>query len=302
MNGILPLYKPTGMSSHDCVAAVRKIIHERRVGHSGTLDPQVDGVLPICIGQATKVVDYLLTKGKVYTGEILLGQASETEDLEGAIIAQTAIEQPFDPAQIKQAMADLTGDIIQIPPMYSAVKVNGRRLYDYARSGDPVQRPEHPVHIYRFQLLDTNYDATTKTQRIQFSAEVSKGTYIRTLAVDCGKILGVPALMAQLTRLSSGGFNLADTISLADFKAAVDKGEGAQHLFPMERVLSDFPVYALSPRQREQIQNGAFLELPGLPDVVALTYQNYIKALYQRKRGDVYKPLRMFLQNEGIGS
>ncbi|MFD1672852.1 tRNA pseudouridine(55) synthase TruB [Agrilactobacillus yilanensis] len=303
MDGILPLYKAAGMSSHDCVAAIRKTLHIKQVGHSGTLDPQVDGVLPICIGQATKVVDYLLLQGKVYTGKVLLGQASETEDLEGAIIEQTQLQKPFTETAIKTAMAALTGDIVQIPPMYSAVKVNGRRLYDYARHNVPVERPKRPVHVYRFEYTNSTYDPQTKMQTIEFIAEVSKGTYIRTLAVDLGRNLGVPALMSQLTREKSGGFDLKETVTLEDFKAAVADQTASTLLYPIDRVLEQYPKYALSAEQWAQVQNGAFLEIHDLPELITLTYQGHIKALYQlrQKNPNVYKPKKMFLQNNGIG-
>ncbi|MCD2257381.1 tRNA pseudouridine(55) synthase TruB [Agrilactobacillus fermenti] len=301
MDGILPLYKEAGMTSHDCVAAIRKIIHQKKVGHSGTLDPAVEGVLPICLGNTTKVVNYLMTKGKTYTGKIILGEASETEDLEGKLIAREPLSKPFEINRIKTAMQALTGDLIQIPPMYSAVKVHGMRLYEYARRGLPVERPERPVHIYRFDFKQTAFDENSGLQTIQFEAEVSKGTYIRTLAVDLGKQLGVPALMAQLTRQSSGGFTISQTIRLNEFAEAVSDGKIESYLFPLDHALSDYPKIEISTETWSRVKNGGFLELPGETEaVVALTYQEHIKALYQRKRDDIFKPLSMFLENEGI--
>lgn len=300
MDGILPLYKAAGMTSHDCVAAIRKILHMKRVGHSGTLDPQVDGVLPICLGQATKAVDYLLMQSKVYTGTVLLGKASETEDLEGAIIATEKLSAQRSAEDIKAAMAQLTGDLIQIPPMYSAVKVNGKRLYDYARQGLPVKRPQRPVHVYRFDYKATAYDAITQTQTITFEAEVSKGTYIRTLAVDLGKKMGLPALMSQLTRTASGGFSIDQTVSLADFEATVTAGNAQRYVFPLDHALSQFANYALSDEEWAKVQNGGFLEIHDQPEEIALSYQNNIKALYHAKRPLIYQPVRMFLQNEGV--
>lgn len=300
MDGILPLYKAAGMTSHDCVAAIRRMLHTKQVGHSGTLDPQVDGVLPICIGQATKVVDYLLLQGKVYTGQILLGQASETEDLEGAIIEQKKLTEPVEKTAILTAMAALTGDIVQIPPLYSAVKVNGRRLYDYARHNDPVVRPKRQVHVYRFELTGSTYDPKTQMQTLDFVAEVSKGTYIRTLAVDLGKKLGVPALMSQLTRRQSGGFDLAQTVTLADLEAAVASETVGHLLYPLDHVLKQYPTYPLSDEAWLKVQNGAFLEIHDYPDVIALTYHDHVKALYQLRQPNVYKPKKMFLRNQGI--
>ncbi len=138
MEGILPINKPRGMTSHDVVFKLRKILHTKKIGHSGTLDPNVDGVLPICVGPATKVVPYLMASGKIYRGTVTLGFATETEDLDGEEIARKPLTQPFTDAHILHAMTGLVGDIEQIPPMYSAVKVNGRKLYEYARAGETV--------------------------------------------------------------------------------------------------------------------------------------------------------------------
>ncbi|WP_034994672.1 tRNA pseudouridine(55) synthase TruB, partial [Liquorilactobacillus vini] len=151
MDGIIPLYKEKGMTSSDCVRHCRQILKMKRVGHSGTLDPNVNGVLPVCIGKATKVVNYLMDFGKVYTGEITFGLATVTEDLDGEIIAQERLTKPFSLKQIDQAMKKLTGDLIQIPPLYSAIKVNGRRLYNYARLGIPVERPKRKIKVNYFR-------------------------------------------------------------------------------------------------------------------------------------------------------
>lgn len=188
MEGILPLYKERGMTSNDAVFKCRKIFKTGKVGHSGTLDPNVDGVLPICIGKATKVVNYLMDSGKIYQGEITLGFATETEDLEGKIITKEEIEKRISADQIDEKMRELTGTQIQIPPMYSAIKVNGRRLYDYARHNEPVKRPKRQVTVDYFkQTSPTVYDQEKKQQKIFFEVGCQKGTYVRTLAVDLGK-------------------------------------------------------------------------------------------------------------------
>lgn len=207
MDGILPLWKEKGMTSFDCVFKVRRLLQTKKVGHSGTLDPEVDGVLPICVGKATKVVEYLLESNKVYQGEICLGIATETEDAHGEIVNQEEIITPFTIEEIDAMMETFKGEIIQIPPMYSAVKVNGKRLYEYARKGETVERPERRVKIYEFKRTSTPvYDEASKTQKWQFEVSCSKGTYVRTLAVDLGEKLGVPAHMSQLTRIKSGPF------------------------------------------------------------------------------------------------
>ena len=162
MDGILPLYKDRGMTSNDAVMKCRGIFQTRKVGHSGTLDPNVDGVLPICIGKGTKTVNYLMQSGKKYRGEVTLGFATTTEDLDGEKVEETPLKQPFTDDEIQQMMASMTGEIIQIPPMYSAVKVHGKRLYEYARAGEEVERPQRKVTIKSFKLTaPSEFDETT---------------------------------------------------------------------------------------------------------------------------------------------
>ncbi|AIM64027.1 tRNA pseudouridine synthase B [Weissella ceti] len=217
MDGILPVYKETGMTSHDVVFKLRKILHTKKIGHAGTLDPSVDGVLPIAIGKATKTIEFLQMGGKTYTGSVTFGFSTTTEDLDGEIVSYDPLKTPFTEDKIAAAMADLEGDIIQIPPMFSAVKVNGRRLYDYARAGETVERPKRQATIFHFKRTsEILFDEEKGLQTFNFEAKVSKGTYIRTLAVDLGEALGVPAVMSQLTRQSAGGFELAESHSLAD--------------------------------------------------------------------------------------
>ncbi|BDZ31041.1 tRNA pseudouridine(55) synthase TruB [Lactiplantibacillus sp. WILCCON 0030] len=302
-NGILPLYKPRGLTSFDCVAKIRRLYHTRKVGHSGTLDPSVDGVLPICIGNATKVVQFLVASGKQYQGSMTLGFATTTEDLDGDEIERMAIAKPFTTAEIDAALATMTGEITQIPPMFSAVKVNGRRLYDYARHGETVARPERHITIGRFvQRQAATYDAETQTQTIYFTVDCSKGTYVRTLAVDVGKQLGVPAVMSDLTRLKSGGFNLAETITFDQIEAAVAAGTEADLLAPIEKALTQYPQVALTAAQWARVKNGAWLLAdegqqanPDADTILALTYQDRIKCLYSyRTEEQRYKPFKMF--------
>ena len=151
MDGILPLWKERGMTSHDCVFKLRKILHTKKIGHGGTLDPDVEGVLPICVGKGTKVIEYMVDSGKTYEGEITLGFATTTEDVSGEIVEKKPVTTPLSTEQIDQAMAEMTGEITQIPPMFSAVKVNGKRLYEYARNGEEVERPQRKAMIYSFE-------------------------------------------------------------------------------------------------------------------------------------------------------
>ena len=183
MNGIINLKKEAGMTSHDAVFKLRKILGTKKIGHGGTLDPDVVGVLPIAVGKATRMVEFMQDEGKVYEGEITLGYSTTTEDASGEVVAETPVLSPLDEKLVDEAIASLTGPITQIPPMYSAVKVNGRKLYEYARAGQEVERPERQVTIYQFERTSPiSYE--DELARFTFRVKCSKGTYIRTLSVD----------------------------------------------------------------------------------------------------------------------
>ncbi|KRN30427.1 tRNA pseudouridine(55) synthase TruB [Liquorilactobacillus mali] len=298
MDGIIPVYKERGMTSTDCVFKCRKIFKMRRVGHSGTLDPNVDGVLPICVGKATKVVNYLMDSGKVYIGEITLGFSTTTEDLDGEIVDKRLLDEPFTSEEINDKMDELTGDLIQIPPMYSAIKVKGRRLYDYARSGDPVERPERNVHIEYFkQTNKTVFDSKSGCQKIYFEVGCGKGTYIRTLAVDLGRKLGVPAVMSDLSRLSSGGFTIGQAVKISELEQAAENGNLEGRLYPVDYALQKYFHIELNEKQWEIIRNGGFLfpdEVDGTAEKIVLMYQNRARCIYryneEKKR---YQPEQM---------
>lgn len=299
MDGILALYKERGMTSNDAVFKCRKLFKTRRVGHSGTLDPNVDGVLPICVGKATKVVNYLMDSGKVYMGQIILGFATETEDLDGAVVEQQRLVRPFSDQEIDQAMQALCGDLIQIPPMYSAIKVNGRRLYDYARKGEEVVRPKRQIHVDYFkQTKPSSFDEQRGQQTIYFEVGCGKGTYVRTLAVDLGKKLGVPAVMSDLTRLKSGGFMIGQAVSLAQLES-LSAEDLAQVLAPVDHALAAFAHHELSEKQWAFVKNGGFLA-PSyvnngqvVPKLV-LMYQGKARAVYKyNEQKTRYQPEQM---------
>lgn len=293
LDGIIPLYKERGMTSFDCVSRLRRILHTKKIGHSGTLDPNVDGVLPICVGQATKVVEFLMASGKQYVGELLVGEATTTQDLDGEVVAQKPVTAPIAEDMIRKAMQELTGDIVQIPPMYSAIKVNGKKLYEYARAGETVERPKRHVHIERFEMTASSYDEKNQQQRIRFVVDCSKGTYVRTLAYDLAKELGYPGVMSSLTRTKSGGFELDQTLSLTDIRDAMEAQIMNRYVYPMDYALKSYPHAELSDAQWKKVQNGGWLsDLDTKDQEVALTYQGEVKALYQLK-DHVYKPLKM---------
>ncbi|MHA8137748.1 tRNA pseudouridine(55) synthase TruB [Lactobacillaceae bacterium Scapto_B20] len=300
MDGIIPLNKQRGMTSFDCVRKLRGILKTKKIGHSGTLDPNVDGVLPICVGNATKVVDYLMNSGKIYRGEITLGFSTTTEDLDGEVIDQTPITKPFNDEEIEGAMQKLVQPaLLQIPPMYSAVKVKGRRLYEYARAGETVERPERHVRIDYFKITaPIVYDAEKQTQKIQFEVGCGKGTYVRTLSFMVGQQLGVAAVMSDLTRIKSGGFTIDQTYTLQQVEAAMKTDHIDDLLSPIDHALADFTQVKLSPTNWQRVQNGGFLSPDALKinaDQIAVTYDHQIKALYYlNAEQGVYKPLKMF--------
>ena len=300
MDGILPVYKEVGMTSHDVVFKLRKILHMKKIGHAGTLDPSVDGVLPVALGKATKTIEFLQESGKIYTGEVTFGFATTTEDLDGEVVETQPVKQPFTIDEITAAMAVLTGDIVQIPPMFSAVKVNGKRLYEYARAGETVERPERNATIYRFERTsEPVFDAVAGTQKFTFEAEVSKGTYIRTLAVDLGKQLGVPAVMSQLTRQKAGGYTLDQAHSLSDIAALMTaEGNVDAWLQPLGSAVAHYPHVAISDEQWAKVKNGIGLPkevLVPVADKIVVTYQGAVKSVFEwREDRQQYRPFRTF--------
>lgn len=291
MNGIINLKKEAGMTSHDAVFKLRKILGTKKIGHGGTLDPDVVGVLPIAVGKATRMVEFMQDEGKIYEGEITLGYSTTTEDASGEVIAETPILSPLDEKLVDEAIASLTGPITQIPPMYSAVKVNGRKLYEYARTGQEVERPERQVIIYSFERTSAiSYDG--HLARFTFRVKCSKGTYIRTLSVDLGEKLGYAAHMSQLTRTSAAGLQLKDALTLEEIAQKVEAGE-LDFLHPLEIGTGDLVKVFLTPDQAEEVRYGRFIELEHTENQLAAFEGEKLLAILE-KRENLYKPRKVF--------
>lgn len=306
MEGLLPLWKERGMTSHDCVFKLRKILHTKKIGHGGTLDPDVDGVLPICIGKATKVIEYLTDSGKTYKGEITLGYSTTTEDKSGEIVEQRAVTEALTETQVDEAMAAFVGEITQIPPMYSAVKVNGRRLYEYARNNETVERPVRKAQIYRFERTsEIIWSKEAGTVSWRFEVECGKGTYVRTLAVDTGSKLGYPAHMSDLTRTASAGMDESQAITLAEVAAYMENGTIEEYLLPIETGVVKFKQIDIDETVWQKVKNGMRLDyqvfgLSEMPsDEIALFYQGKVVSIYQPnpKEKNKLKPSKV-LRNE----
>jgi len=244
------------------VFKLRKILRMKRIGHTGTLDPDVTGVLPICIGRATKVAEYITDAGKAYEGEVTLGFSTSTEDASGEVISIKKIDRVISRNEILEVLQKFTGTITQTPPMFSAVKVNGKRLYEYARQGIEIERPSRSVHIYKAELLDDRLHFSGETVSFRFGVSCSKGTYIRTLAVMIGEELGFPAHMSDLSRIKSANFSLADCFTLEEIETKMADGSISDILYPIESALSNLPKYIINDKIAEKVKNGAVLPIP----------------------------------------
>ncbi|MEQ6387872.1 tRNA pseudouridine(55) synthase TruB [Bacillaceae bacterium S4-13-58] len=299
MNGILPLWKERGLTSHDCVMRLRKILKMKAIGHTGTLDPEVEGVLPICIGRATKVAAYLTDSPKEYEAQVTIGTATETEDQTGEIIEKTEDVPWIDKKEILAVLQTFVGEITQVPPMYSAVKVNGKRLYEYAREGKIVKRPERKVTIYNISLIS---DPFKDNDGFHFSIKVkcSKGTYIRTLCVDIGKTLGYPSHMSKLVRTKAGGFDISHTMTLEEVKQKLEENKLEESLYPMDRGVEHLPFLKVNETVQKQVMNGRVLPIPeNIPKsdpFRMIGVDGTTIALYQRhpEKQGLIKPVRVF--------
>jgi tRNA pseudouridine55 synthase len=249
MDGILNINKATGMTSHDVVAKIRRLLKQKRVGHAGTLDPLASGVLPICVGQATRVAEYLSESGKAYLATIVFGSVTDTYDAEGTIV-RTASTDGLSSSSVEEALQHFVGPQMQVPPRYSAIKLQGQPAYKRARAGEEVELVPRPVMIYKLELM--KWEPPTAT----LAVECSKGTYIRSLAYDLGAYLGCGAYLAALIRTRSGPFLLAASVTLEQL-AAVPASEIASLLYPADKALEDYPHLILDSATIERVQHGS---------------------------------------------
>ena len=285
------------MTSHDVVFKLRKILGTKKIGHGGTLDPDVVGVLPIAVGKATRLVEYMQEQGKTYEGEITLGYSTTTEDSSGEPVEVRALEEPFDLEQVDQAICDFIGQIQQVPPMYSAVKVNGRKLYEYARNGQEIERPSRQVTIYNF-VRTSPITYQEGCAYFAFRVTCSKGTYIRTLAVDLGAKLGYPAHMSKLIRTVAAGMTLGQSLTLDQVAENVLVGD-LTFLHPLEQGIGDLTVVNLSDEQLSDISFGRFIQLEEKEQELAAFHQERLIAILE-KREALYKPKKVFCDTKDL--
>ena len=292
LSGIINLKKEAGMTSHDAVFKLRKILKEKKIGHGGTLDPDVTGVLPIAVGKATRLIEYMQEEGKIYEGEITLGISTTTEDASGEVVEVTPVSTDLSQEMVDQAMAAFVGQIVQIPPMYSAVKVDGRKLYEYARAGQEVERPKRTIEISSFERtspLVAEGDLVSFTFRVK----CGKGTYVRTLSVDLGAKLGYASHMSKLERTGSAGLTLDDALTLAEISDLVEKGDFS-FLRPLELGIGDLPTVELTSEQVTEVSFGRRISLETDVDLLAAFHQDKLIAILER-RDNLYKPRKVML-------
>lgn len=306
MDGILNIYKEQGFTSHDVVAKLRGILKMKRIGHTGTLDPAAEGVLPVCLGTATKLCDMLTDKVKAYRAELVFGIATDTEDLTGQVIKElpvTCKEHEF-----LSTVVDFVGAYEQIPPMYSAIKVDGKKLYDLAREGKVIERQGRPVVIYSIDVEHVDCDENGYMKAATMMVVCGKGTYIRSLCRDIGERLGTCACMKSLIRIKSGQFELSNSLKLSEVEALRDAGTLAEHVLTVEQVFASCGRITTKEEQDKLLKNGNKLSRAALSEMTsgcavgefpqnwyrAYTSENCFLGIYEKKNAD-YVPVKMFL-------
>ena len=298
INGVINVYKEAGYTSHDVVAKLRGILKIKKIGHTGTLDPEAEGVLPICIGNATKLCDLITDKQKEYQGVLKLGVRTDTQDMTGKIIQSYDGDINFSQKEIEEVVQGFVGNISQIPPMYSALKVNGKKLYDLARQGIEVERKPRNITIHYINIDEVNMPYVTMT------IGCSKGTYIRTLFNDIGDKLKTYGAMEKLLRTKSGNFVLDNTIKLSEIECLIkeDALMNCDSFITTDEVLSDFQKIHLKDEYKRFVMNGNMIDTKMIDEdiLVAGSYRVYIDsdrfvALYKTEDAKTFVPEKMFL-------
>ncbi len=293
MNGIINVLKPTNMTSFDVVAVLRKIFGIKKVGHTGTLDPMACGVLPVCIGKACGVIDYILNCDKTYVAEITFGVDTTTQDRFGDVVC--VYENNATREEIDKAILSFVGEYMQIPPMYSAIKINGKKLCDLARKGEVVERKPRKVNIKNIEIIDIKENKTAIIK-----CEVTKGTYIRTLCYDIGQKLGVGANMSFLVRTRVGKFDIKDAITLEEIIKLKEFGKLSECLINTDYVLDCYPKVSITKNQEIKFLNGNFIRTNRVDEGIVRVYdkENNFLALGSviKSQGEIFiKPKKLFV-------
>ncbi len=275
MNGIINVLKPAGMTSFDVVGFLRRAVGQKKIGHTGTLDPSAVGVLPICLGNATRAIEFIIDKDKVYRAELTLGSATDTQDSSGNVIYSHEIE--ADNKKIADTILSFIGEIDQLPPMYSAIKIEGKKLYELARQGETVERQPRKIKIYDIKIIriweeqaylpGTTYKEFSDKRSVKkalFEVHCSKGTYIRTLCHDIGEKLGCGGHMSFLVRTRAGRYSLETALTLEEIKVLAEAEQLEQKLVPVETVFEELNIIQLQEKDTFKYINGVWLQINNL--------------------------------------
>ena len=292
--GVLPVFKEKGFTSNDVVAKLRGILHMKKIGHTGTLDPEATGVLPVCLGRATKLVGCLTDSDKTYQCTMRLGVITDTEDMTGNVISEKDASYLTDD-EIRSAVISFTGGYDQIPPMYSAKKVNGRKLYELAREGITIERK--PSRVYIRSIDDIVVERRDDEVRAGYRVECSKGTYIRSLCRDIGEVLGVGAVMESLERTRAAGVGTAECLTLSDIEARVSDGSIREYILPIEHFYMDAQRLDTDSILDKAVRNGNRFSCREAADGMYRVYlsDGTFAAVYEIKNGEA-RLCRYFLE------
>ena len=285
MNGIVIVDKPQGWTSQDVTARLRRVFQTRRIGHGGTLDPMATGVLPVFVGRATRGVEFFEHAEKTYETVLQLGVLTDTEDTSGTVLETRPVSVTKE--QLLEALAQFRGEIMQIPPMYSALKVNGQKLYELARKGREVERQPRPITIHELELVE--FEGDTARLRVR----CSKGTYIRTLCKDIGLALGCGGCMAQLRRVQAGAYTESEAVPLLELLAC-DTPE--QHLRPVDSMFLAHPAVTLTEKQEKRCRCGNAFTLPGEDGTYRAYSQSGEFLMLAKREDDIMSTIKSFFE------
>lgn len=296
-DGVINVYKETGYTSHDVVAKMRGILKQKKIGHTGTLDPDAEGVLPVCLGKGTRLCDMLTDKTKTYQAVLLLGQETDTQDTSGEVLCTYPVE--VSEEDVRQAVMSFVGAYDQVPPMYSALKVNGKKLYELARAGKEVERQARPVEIYSIAI------DKVELPRVTMTVSCSKGTYIRTLCYDIGRALGCGGCMEHLLRTQVERFLLKDSLTLAQIEAMRDAGTLNEAIIPVEEMFSEYEKVKTRPEYDFLVHNGNQVKAGQLEETTEKNFKEPVRlydsrgqfiGIYEYREDRAwFQPRKMFL-------
>lgn len=296
-SGVINIYKEAGYTSHDVVAKLRGILKQKKIGHTGTLDPQAQGVLPVCLGKGTKLCDLLADHDKEYEAVLRLGITTDTQDMEGNVLQESSVQ--VSEEEVRTCILSFQGEQMQVPPMYSALKVNGKKLYELAREGKVVERKARPVTFHKMEVL------WMELPKVKIRVQCSKGTYIRTLCNDIGEKLGCGGCMEELLRTRVERFALEDAVKLDEVQKAMEEGTVDSLILPVDRIFDQYPTAKTTTQGDLLVHNGnrLFSELlqeePEAESGYVRVYdsEDTFIGLFEKKT-DQLVPVKMFYRKE----